>query len=193
MYLAIEGIDTAGKSTQLAQLLQHFPNALFTKEPGSTPFGSQLRHLLLNEPPQSAIAELLLFCADRAEHIDEVIAPNKEKLIISDRSLLSGIAYGSVGATLPFETIVQLNSIAIQQMPPQCAVLLELSEATLTERLSAKPNDAIELRGIPYLLNVQTEIKRAADALNIPLLCIDASQDIQEITQIIISYIKERL
>ncbi|MEO1937666.1 MAG: dTMP kinase, partial [Sulfurimonas sp.] len=93
MYIAIEGIDTAGKSTQIAALQKHFPNAIITKEPGGTAIGAEIRSLVLSAKAQSKKAEFLLFLADRAEHIQEVIKPNLDKMIISDRSVVSGVAY----------------------------------------------------------------------------------------------------
>ena len=93
MYVVIEGIDTAGKSTQLEILSKKFSDAIFTKEPGATKLGSKLREMALNGEAKSKIAEMFLFLADRAEHIEEVIKPNIDKMIISDRSVISGIAY----------------------------------------------------------------------------------------------------
>ena len=95
MYAVIEGIDTAGKSTQLELLKKKFPNAIFTKEPGGTPLGIKLRSMALNGEAKSEIAEMFLFLADRAEHIEELIKANQTNFIISDRSMISGIAYAN--------------------------------------------------------------------------------------------------
>ncbi|MCK4874452.1 MAG: dTMP kinase, partial [Sulfurimonas sp.] len=84
MYIAIEGIDTAGKSTQIDAVSKNFPEAIVTKEPGGTEIGKEIRELVLSARAQSKKAEFLLFLADRAEHIKEVIEPNLEKMIISD-------------------------------------------------------------------------------------------------------------
>ena len=77
MYAVIEGIDTAGKSTQLELLKEKLPYAIFTKEPGGTPLGIKLRNMALDGEAKSKIAEMFLFMADRAEHIEEVIKNNK--------------------------------------------------------------------------------------------------------------------
>ena len=69
MYLVIEGIDTAGKSTQLDILNKKFPQAVFTKEPGGTALGIKLREMALSGEAKSKTAEMFLFLADRAEHI----------------------------------------------------------------------------------------------------------------------------
>ena len=95
MYAVIEGIDTAGKSTQLEILSKKYSDAIFTKEPGGTEVGLKLREMALNGEAKSKIAEMFLFLADRAEHIEEIIKPNSENMVISDRSVISGIAYAS--------------------------------------------------------------------------------------------------
>ena len=106
MYVVIEGIDTAGKSTQLDLLRFKYPKAIFTKEPGGTDIGLKLRMMALNGEAKSKIAEMFLFMADRAEHIEEIIKPNKKNTIISDRSIISGIAYST---QLKIDQLIELK------------------------------------------------------------------------------------
>ncbi len=190
MYVAIEGIDTAGKSTQIARLSEHFSDAVITKEPGGTPTGSQIRDIVLHGEVKSPTAELLLFLADRSEHIEEVILPNKEKMIISDRSVLSGLAYAMVQKRFDVQKLVELNRFATDNILPERAFLLQLSEAELTYRLSQKEHDAIEARGTEYLLDIQKALIEAASLLHIELTIIDASQNIETITEEIINTMK---
>lgn len=94
MYVVFEGVDCVGKSTQISLLKECFKEAVFTAEPGGTKLGTHLRELLLHKPYQlDKKTELLLFLADRAQHYDEVLKANQDKLIISDRSFISGMAY----------------------------------------------------------------------------------------------------
>ncbi|MDD2641115.1 MAG: dTMP kinase [Arcobacteraceae bacterium] len=188
MYVVIEGIDTAGKSTQLDLLKNHHPDAVFTKEPGGTAIGQKLRAMALNAEAQSNIAEMFLFLADRAEHIHEVILPNIHKMIISDRSMISGIAYAS---SIPYEIVTTLNLIATSNTLPTHVILLELSKEELTYRLSQKQNDGIEARGIDYLLDIQQRMKKTIELLNINHLYIDASLSIKEISEQIEEFINE--
>ena len=106
MYVVIEGVDTAGKSTQIDILKEKFPQAVFTKEPGGTALGVKLRTMALGGEAKSNIAEMFLFLADRAEHIVEVIKPNINNTIISDRSVISGIAYAT---KFPLDEMIELN------------------------------------------------------------------------------------
>lgn len=189
MYIAIEGIDTAGKSTQIASLATKFPHAVITKEPGATPIGKEIRELVLSARAQSKKAEFLLFLADRAEHIKEVIEPNLDKMIISDRSAVSGVAYALIQGEIQKEDLVSLNHFATNGLYPQKVFLLQLTKEELEFRLSQKELDGIELRGSTYLLKIQDAIIQAAKLLNLELVTIDATQSREEILNQILNNI----
>ena len=191
MYIAIEGIDTAGKSTQIARLSEAYPDAVITKEPGATKIGERIRDIVLSGEVQSAKAEFLLFLADRAEHMQEVVSPNLDKLVISDRSVVSGVAYAMVQESISQTAILHLNRFATDGNYPQILFLLQLSEKELNFRLSQKELDGIELRGIAYLLGIQDALIEAAKLLEIELVIIDASNPIENITEEIINKIKD--
>lgn len=186
MYVVVEGIDTAGKSTQLAILNEKFPEAIFTKEPGGTDIGVKLRSMALNGEAKSKIAEMFLFLADRAEHIEEIVKPNSSNMVISDRSVISGISYAK---DLPIEVVTTLNLIATSNILPSHVVLLELTPQELTKRLNGKTNDAIELRGIDYLIDIQERMKQTVELLNLNHIYIDASLSIEQIAEKIEEFI----
>jgi dTMP kinase len=188
MYIAIEGIDTAGKSTQIALLSRNYPDAVITKEPGATAVGKEIRELVLSAKAKSKKAEFLLFLADRAEHITEIIEPNLNKhMIISDRSVVSGVAYALIQEEIDEAEIVHLNRFATNGIYPKKIFLLRLTKEELEFRLSQKELDGIELRGSEYLLKIQDAIVKAAKLLNIELIEIDATQTIEAINQEILS------
>jgi dTMP kinase len=189
MYIAIEGIDTAGKSTQIAALKQHYPNAVITKEPGGTEIGKEIREMVLSARTKSKRAEFLLFLADRAEHITEVIEPNLDKMIISDRSAVSGVAYALIQGDIEKEHLVELNNFATKNIYPQKVFLLRLTKEELEYRLSQKELDGIELRGSDYLLKIQEAIIEATELLGLELVEIDATASIEDITQDILDNI----
>jgi dTMP kinase len=189
MYVAIEGIDTAGKSTQIKALQSYYPNAVFTKEPGATAIGSQIREIVLSARTKSKRAEFLLFLADRAEHIAEVIEPNlNKKTIISDRSAVSGVAYALIQGEIETQELVKLNHFATKKCYPKKVFLLRLTKEALEFRLSQKELDGIELRGSSYLLAIQDAIVKAAKLLGITLIEIDATLPREVITQKIVSH-----
>lgn len=193
MYVTIEGIDTAGKSTQIEALRKFFPDAVFTKEPGGTNVGQTIRSMILNGEMGSKHAEMFMFLADRAEHTHQMILPNINKLIISDRSCVSGVAYATVADVCDISTLVQLNRLATDNYLPQHVFILKLTPEVLTYRLSQKEHDAIESRGIEYLLSIQDALIKSAHALGIQTHVIDASQSIDTITLEIANLIKGAL
>lgn len=193
MYVAIEGIDTAGKSTQIEALRALFPDALITKEPGGTPSGIEIRNMVLFGNLKSKMAEILLFLADRAEHTEEIILPNMNKLIISDRSAVSGMAYASVQNLCDESTLVSLNRLATNGTLPDTVFILKLTPEELSYRLSQKEHDVIESRGTEYLLSIQDALIASAYALGIQTVVIDATQSIDTITNEITTFIKGAL
>ncbi len=188
MYVVIEGIDTAGKSTQLEILAKKYKEAIFTKEPGGTQIGIKLRQMALNGEAKSKLAEMFLFLADRAEHIYEVILANKDKMVISDRSMISGIAYAK---NLSLQTVIDLNLIATNNTLPTHVILLKLSKEELQNRLSKKEHDSIEARGIDYLLEIQNRMEETIKKLNLNYRFIDASLSIEEISKDIEDFLNE--
>lgn len=191
MYIAIEGIDTAGKSTQISNISKHYPDAIITKEPGATDIGKEIREMVLSARAQSKKAEFLLFLADRAEHIKEVIEPNLNNVIISDRSAVSGVAYALVQGEIDKKDLVSLNNFATNGIYPQKVYLLKLTREELEFRLSQKELDGIELRGVDYLLSIQEAIIEATKLLNLELVTVDATKTIEEITEEILDNMKD--
>ena len=181
MYVLFEGIDTCGKSTQIEMIEKVFDNTIITKEPGGTSFGVQARKILLKDSLSSKRAELLLFLADRAEHYEQIIKPNKNKLILSDRGFLSGIGYALANDDFEFNHLVELNKFALDEHFPELIFLFITNMETLTKRMGEKKLDGIELRGLEYLLTVQEHMKNSLEKLNIPYVLIDATDTIENI------------
>ncbi len=186
MYILFEGIDTCGKSTQIERVSQKLENTIITKEPGGTTFGQEARAILLQDKLSSKRAELLLFLADRAEHYTQIIQPNPNKIILSDRGFLSGIGYALANGDFEFEELLHLNRFALEDHFPDLVILFITNEETLLQRMNEKSLDGIELRGISYLLSVQEYMLESLKKLNIPHLLIDATQSIEEIESTIL-------
>ncbi|MEA3512410.1 MAG: dTMP kinase [Campylobacterota bacterium] len=194
MYVILEGIDTAGKSTQLDILKQKYPEAIFTKEPGGTDIGIKLREMVLNGEAKSKVAEMFLFLADRAEHSYEIVKKHRDDIVISDRGFLSGIAYAK---TAPLEIAISLNIMALNGAMPDKIIILELTKEELEYRLSLKEQDSIEQRGSAYLLDIQTRMIEAINMINkmgnktIDLLIIDAKKPIENISKEIQEFLEK--
>lgn len=181
MYVLFEGIDTCGKSTQIEMIEKVFKNTIITKEPGGTTFGVQAREILLQDSLSSKRAELLLFLADRAEHYAQIIKPNPNRLIVSDRGFLSGIGYALANDSFEFKHLLELNKFALEEHFPDLIILFITNTETLKERMAEKKLDGIELRGLEYLISVQEHMRNSLKKLNIPYVLIDATKSIDTI------------
>jgi len=191
VYVILEGIDRVGKSTQIELLKNSFKEAVFTFEPGKTEFGKKIREILLNGDNISPLAEIFLFLADRNEHIQKVIKPNLDRLIISDRGFISGIAYAKIKSNLSLENLLKLNSLALENIFPQKIILIKIDEKELKRRMDIKKLDSIEKRGVDYLLRVQMIMEEVIKNLSIPYIIIDASLQKEEINKKIVDFIKK--
>ncbi len=182
MYLIFEGVDTSGKSTQAALLKESCPDAVLTREPGGTKLGTEIRRLILHEGVQNHKTELFLFLADRAEHYAEVIAPNRDRLVISDRGFISGIAYAMANhPEYRLDFLLDLNRFALDDTLPDLVILLKTDEALIRRRMGEKAEDMIEKRGIDYLLQVQQNMIDILKKINIKYHIYDASEPIESI------------
>jgi len=181
VYILFEGIDTCGKSTQVELMAKKLENVIVTKEPGGTAFGKQAREILLTDSLSSKRAELLLFLADRAEHYTQIIKPNRDKTIISDRGFLSGVGYALANKDFEFKYLIELNKFSLEGDFPDLIVLFITNIETLTQRTSEKTLDGIELRGLEYLMSVQKHMEESLKKLKIPYLLVDATKSIEEI------------
>ena len=192
MYILFEGIDGAGKSTQIARLAAAYPQAIVTKEPGGTKLGKNLREILLKENDLDKRAEILLFLADRAEHFGKIIKPNSNKMILSDRGFVSGMAYALAGENFSFEELLNLNKFALQGNFPQKIVFFKADENTLRSRLGSRAQmDGIEARGFEYLLRVQDAMEEILQKLGVRYVTIGAALDEEKITNLIKEFIND--
>ncbi len=182
MYIIFEGVDTCGKSTQIALLQDILADAIITKEPGGTELGKKIREMILHDGVQHHKSELFLFLADRAEHFQQIIIPNSDKTVISDRGFISGIAYALANhPDYDLDFLLQLNRFALDGTLPDLVILLQTNETLIRARMTGKQEDMIEKRGIDYLLQVQDNMIAILKKLNIKYHIIDASKSIQEI------------
>ena len=198
MLVTFEGIDGVGKTTQMELLKQIYPNAILTMEPGGTEFGKILRKILLNENGEkteikSKNAEMFLFLADRAEHYEKIVKPNKNELILCDRGFISGISYALANdENANFNELVRLNKIALQGDFGDKFVFFKISQNDLEIRLKKRnlEFDRIEKRGISYLLKVQNFMENTLKSLNLDYITINAIDKIDEIHEKIKEFIK---
>jgi dTMP kinase len=154
VFIAFEGGDGAGKSTQVRFLAQSFRDAgrqvLVTRQPGGTPLGSRIRDLLLHGDHVSPRAEALLFAADKAHHVDQVIRPalRAGDVVITDRYVDSSVAYQGAGRDLGADEIHQLQTWAVADLQPDLTIVVDISaeegrrrRGTTQDRLESEADD----------------------------------------------------
>lgn len=131
-FIAFEGGDGAGKSTQVALLAQLLRGAghevVLTRQPGGTPLGTALRDLLLHGGDITPRAEALVFAADKAQHVEEVVRPALARgaVVITDRYVDSSIAYQGAGRALGDAEVARLQHWAVDGLVPDLTVLVDV-------------------------------------------------------------------
>ncbi|MDH4406740.1 MAG: dTMP kinase [Cyanobium sp. D14.bin.5] len=167
-FVVLEGIDGCGKSTQIEALRRWLPTSgllatgaelLVTREPGGTALGAALRQLLLHPPGEAApepMAELLLYAADRAQHVEQCIRPALAAghWVLSDRYSGSTAAYQGYGRGLDLARIAQLEELATGGLAPDLTLWLELPLAESLRRRGERTADRIEASGEAFLQRV---------------------------------------
>ena len=149
LFITFEGIDGCGKSTQLrllaAALRERGLDPVCTLEPGGTPIGQRIREVLLSNKSSglSPLAELMLYAADRAQHVTEVIRPTIEsgRIVISDRHTDSTVAFQGYGRGLDLALIEELNKLATGGLRPDLTVLFEITPETAETRFQRRTGD----------------------------------------------------
>lgn len=179
-FVAFEGGEGAGKSTQLALVAalarESGLEVLTCREPGGTPFGEALREALLHGRASSARAELLAFSAARADLVDVVIAPAIERgaLVLCDRFSASTVAYQQYARGLEPALVARAIELATGGLAPILNVLLDLPPAAGLERAGA-PSDRFEREGLTFHEAVRAGFLAQANADPARWLVLDAT------------------
>ncbi len=189
--IVFEGVEGCGKTTQIQLtgewLLSLGIEIIITREPGGTELGVDLRRLLL-ESAKNSIAnrtELLLYAADRAQHVEQKLKPNlqKGKFVLCDRFIYSTIAYQGYGRGLDINLINQLNAIATEDLEVDLVLWLDLDvEAGLARKhRTGETADRIEQEKNDFHRRVQQGYAKLAQAHPLHIVRIDASLDKESI------------
>jgi len=189
LFVAFEGGDGAGKSTQaraLAEaLLEAGHEVVLTREPGGTPAAEAIRHVVLT-PEFVGLdprAEALLYAASRAEHVARLVRPALERgaVVITDRYIDSSVAYQGVGRGLGPDVIGEINLWATRSLLPDLTVLLDVEAGTGLSRLDSAP-DRLESEPEEFHRSVVAAFHALADGDPDRYLVLSASADRREIS-----------
>ena len=149
-YIAFEGAEGCGKSTQAARYAERI-DALLTRETGGTEIGARLRAILhdTSVTDLSARAEALIAAADRAQHLAEVVRPAlaEGRSVVSDRSVFSTLAYQGYGRELDVERVRSINDWATGGLWPDLVVFVDTPDEVIAERMARRNLDRFEAAG----------------------------------------------
>ncbi len=149
MFITLEGIEGSGKTTQICRLVEFFEGrgieCVATRQPGGTLIGENIRSILL-DPANRALeplAELLLYMADRAQHINELIRPalKNGKTVVCDRYFDATLVYQGFARGLSIDLIGQLHQLLFDDLKPDVTLLLDLSPQVGLERVWQQLNN----------------------------------------------------
>lgn len=196
-FIAFEGGDGAGKSTQvklLAAALQGTREVVITREPGGSDVAEHIREVLLNPNHRiEGMTEALLFAAARADHVSKVIRPALERnhVVICDRFIDSSIAYQGVARKLGIEMVRELNMIATNNLVPDLTIVLDVSADAGLAR-AQEPN-RMENEGADFHEIVKDAFLELAKTEPARYLVISAHKSREEIAQTILQEVLKRL
>ncbi len=182
--IVFEGVEGCGKTTQLERSRQwleaRHPNVISTREPGGTQLGAGIRQLLLQseDEPIHDRTELLLYAADRAQHVEKFLRPQLERgaLILCDRYTDSTIAYQGYGRGLDLKLIDQLNQVATSGLQSDLTLWLDLPVELGFERMKQRgKRDRIEQASLDFHRRVQAGFVRLAQENPDRIVRIDSS------------------
>ena len=212
-FITFEGIDGSGKSTQL-RLLNNFLrtqgcNVLLTREPGGTKLGLRLREALLDALEEvDPLTELLVFAADRAQHVRRILLPalENDEIVISDRYADATIAYQGAGRGFPPELISQIVQLATGGLKPDLTLLFDVSIADATTRTTRRSTgknaaakgarDRLDIEDAEFHARVRDAYLRIAAAEPERVKLIDTSGPVERthghVKQVIVPFLKQR-
>lgn len=206
-FLTFEGIEGCGKTTQAARLKAALEKrgrtVVLTREPGGTTIGSKIRELLLDPTTKglSALAELLLYEADRAQHVAETIRPALEagKVVLCDRFSDASTAYQGAARGLAHATVESLNAIATGGLEPHLTLLLDVPPKVSVERAreramkSGSRPDRFEREDFPFHEAVRTGYLEIAARRPDRFVRVDANRSADEVERDILEIVTSRL
>lgn len=207
LFITIEGPDGAGKSTQVrllaAYLQQQGWPVVLTREPGGTELAEKIRGLLLevSREPVTPVAEVLLYAASRAQHVEYLIKPALAKgaVVISDRFVDSSVAYQGYGRGLGAELVWQINEPALGGLLPHLTIVLDIDPEAGLQRLAQRSQehrtglDRLEREALDFHRRVREGFLQLARQFPDRVAVLSAAGRVEEVHQQIIALVSRSL
>ena len=158
LFITFEGPERSGKSTHSRRAFRFLKkegyNVVYTREPGGTPLGDQIRKVLLHSKKAkiAPIVETLLFEASRSELIKEIIAPAlcKKKIVISDRFSDATLVYQGYAGSVPLSEIKKIETVSMKGIKPDLTVLLDIDARAGLKKIRRGTKDRMESKGLLF-------------------------------------------
>lgn len=200
LFITMEGPDGSGKSTQIEAIKNYMESIgeelVITREPGGTKIGEKIRELLLDREnaEMDPMAEAMLYAAARAQHVSQVIRPALEQgtHVICDRFIDSSIAYQGHGRGLG-DSVAVINAYAVNGCMPDVTFFMKLSPEIGKSRIKSDVQDRIEMEKIDFHDRVFAGYEALEDEYPDRIVAIDATGNIDEISEEIISHLERLL
>ncbi|MEZ5184308.1 MAG: dTMP kinase [Candidatus Nanopelagicales bacterium] len=195
LFVAFEGVDRSGKTTQLQVLAQRMTEkheVVVTREPGGTPVAEAIRVLLLaDDVDMASRCEALLFAAARADHVERTIRPALERgaVVISDRFVDSSLAYQGVARGLGVDEVEKVNLWATDGLVPDLTIMLDLPVGASTQRNGEA--DRMENEGELFQARVRRGLLDLAGRASHRYAVIDASGSVEEVSELVWAAVPE--
>ncbi len=201
-FISFEGLEGSGKSTQVgllgSKLKEEGKEIVVTREPGGTRIGELIRNITHNREnvDLTAVTEVYLMSASRAQHVREIIKPalSSGKIVICDRYIDSSLVYQGYGRELGEETVWYLNHIAIEEVIPNLTFFLDVPpDIGFARRNGTDKIDRLDLQQKDFYDRVYRGYKKLAETYKKRIVIIDSTKTIVEVSQQIWSIIVDRL
>ncbi len=202
VFISIEGGEKAGKTTQAGLLAGYLRSRGFdvvlTREPGGTPAGEAIRHILLHKQDAglNAVSEVLLFAASRGQLVEEVVRPalRDGRVVVADRYVDSSLAYQAYGLGLPLQNVLAVNEWATGSLWPDLTVLLDLPNLAVTQtRPRSGPADRIERRSRQFHERLLEGYRTLAATYKDRYVVVDASGPVDEVSRAVQAAVLSRV
>lgn len=204
LFITFEGPDGSGKTTIAALVAEALKNkgidVVLTREPGGIEIAEQIRKIIL-DPKNTAMderTEALLYAAARRQHLIEKVLPalKENKIVICDRFVDSSLVYQGVGRGIGIDKVYEMNLFAIEEIMPDFTVFFDIDPKLGLERTKKDDNrtlDRLDLEDISFHQKVYDGYMEVVERFKERIICIDASQSIEEVKRDVMNLIEDHI